>query len=57
MDPEWRESFRRRAIEGDATLDREIIARTAGKVPDVLQVKTPAPLVVDLVKGPGEPAD
>lgn len=57
MDPEWRDSFRRRAIEGDATLDREIIARTAGKVPDVLQVETPAPLVVDLVRGPGEPAD
>jgi hypothetical protein len=52
-DPEWRESFRRRAIKGDPQLDKEIIMRASGKVPDILHLETPAPLVVDLV-APGE---
>jgi hypothetical protein len=50
MDPEWRQSFRKRALAGDPTLDKEILARTMGKVPDVLHLETPAPLVVDLVR-------
>lgn len=54
-DPEYHESLRSRAIAGDVTLDKEILARVMGAVPKVLQLETPAPLVVDLVTGPDEP--
>jgi len=47
--PEYQESLRSRAIAGDATLDREILARVLGAVPKVMQIETPAPLVIDTV--------
>lgn len=52
---EYQDSLRARAVNGDATLDREILARVLGSVPKVLQLETPAPLVLDMVTGPDEP--
>lgn len=51
-DPEYHESLRTRAIAGDVTLDKEILARVLGSVPKVLQVDVPKPLVIDVVLGP-----
>jgi hypothetical protein len=56
-DEEWRAGLLARARAGDTILDREIIARAAGKVPDVLHLETPAPLVIDLIAGPRKPDD
>ena len=47
--PEYQDSLRERAIKGDATLDREILARVLGGVPKIMQIVTPAPLVIDTV--------
>jgi hypothetical protein len=47
--PEYQESLRARAIAGDATLDREILARVLGAVPKIMQIETPAPLVIDTI--------
>jgi hypothetical protein len=47
--PEDQDSLRERAIKGDATLDREILARVLGAVPKIMQIETPAPLVIDTV--------
>jgi hypothetical protein len=47
--PEYQDSLRERAIKGDATLDREILARVLGAVPKIMQIETPAPLVIDTV--------
>lgn len=52
--PEYQDSLRARAIQGDATLDKEILARVLGAVPKVMQIETPAPLVIDTVNSPGE---
>lgn len=52
-DPEIRAAIKEK-IKTDPGMMRELLARTEGKVPDVLQVETPAPLVVDLVTGPAE---
>lgn len=52
-DPEIRAAIKEK-IKTDPSMMRELLARTEGKVPDVLQVETPAPLVVDLVTGPVE---
>lgn len=53
-DDQWREGLLARARAGDTILDKEIIARTAGKVPEVLHLDAPRPLVIDLVLGPTE---
>ena len=53
---EYQASFRARAIQGDPTIDREIANRVGGPVPRVMQIDTPAPLIVDIVLGPDEPA-
>ena len=50
--PEYQNSLRARAVKGDATLDKEILARVLGAVPKVMQIETPAPLVIDVVEGP-----
>ena len=47
--PAYQDSLRARAIKGDATLDKEILARVLGAVPKVMQIETPAPLVIDTV--------
>ena len=52
MSPEYQDSLRARAVKGDTVLDKEILARILGAVPKIVQVKTPAPLVVDMVTGP-----
>ena len=51
-DPDYQASFKRRAIDGDPTLDKMISDRTLGPVPKVMQIETPKPLVIDLVIGP-----
>jgi len=51
---EYQDSLKARAIAGDPTLDREILARTLGAIPKVLQVETPAPLVIDTTDGDTE---
>jgi hypothetical protein len=50
-DPEVRAAIKEK-IKSDPSMMRELLARTEGKVPDVLHIETPAPLVVDLVTGP-----
>lgn len=57
-DPDYQESLRARAIAGDATLDKEILARVCGPVPKVHTLDVPKPLVIDVVFGPerDEPA-
>lgn len=52
-DPEVRAAIKEK-IKTDPSMMRELLARTEGKVPDVLHVETPAPLVVDLVTGPDD---
>jgi hypothetical protein len=47
--PEYQDSLRARALKGDPTLDREILARVLGAVPKVMQIETPAPLIIDVV--------
>lgn len=47
-DPEIRAAIKEK-IKTDPSMMRELLARTEGKVPDILQVETPLPLVVDLV--------
>lgn len=51
-DPEYQANLWARAIAGDVTLDKEILARVLGSVPKVLQVDVPKPLVIDVVLGP-----
>jgi hypothetical protein len=41
----------------DPQMMKELLARTMGKVPDVLHLDAPKPLVVDLVMGPDAPSD
>jgi len=53
---EYQDSLRARALQGDSTLDREILARVLGAVPKVMQIETPAPLVIDVVEGPPDAA-
>ena len=57
-DDEMRKAIKAKCLE-DASMMRELLARTMGKVPDVLHLETPAPLVIDLVTGPegGEDGD
>lgn len=52
-DPEVRSAIRAKVLT-DPVMQKELLARTQGKVPDILQLETPAPLVVDLVAGPEE---
>ena len=47
-DPEIRAAIKEK-IKTDPSMMRELLARTEGKVPDILQIETPAPLVIDLV--------
>ena len=49
---EYQVSLRARAINGDPTLDKEILARVLGSIPKVMQIDVPKPLVIDLVTGP-----
>ena len=49
---EYQDGLKARAIAGDSTLDKEILARVLGAVPKVMQIETPAPLVIDVVEGP-----
>ncbi len=46
---EYQESLKARALAGDSTLDKESLARVLGAVPKVMQIETPAPLVIDTV--------
>jgi hypothetical protein len=46
---EYQDSLRMRALKGDPTLDREILARVLGAVPKIMQIETPAPLIIDTV--------
>lgn len=48
---EVRQAIRNKCLE-DASMMRELLARTMGKVPDVLHLDAPKPLVIDLVTGP-----
>lgn len=52
-DPEIRAAIKEK-IKTDPSMMRELLARTEGKVPDVLHLDAPKPLVVDLVTGPDE---
>lgn len=53
-DPAYQAGLWERAVAGDTTLDKEILARVLGSVPKILQLETPAPLVVDVVTGPDD---
>ena len=55
-DPEIRAAIKEK-IKTDPSMMRELLARTEGKVPDVIHLETPVPLVVDLVAGPRDDGD
>ena len=55
-EPDVRDAIRAKVLT-DPTMMRELLVRTLGKVPDIVHLGTPAPLVIDLVTGPTETPD
>lgn len=47
-DPKIRAAIKEKILT-DPSMMRELLARTEGKVPDILHIESPVPLVVDLI--------
>jgi hypothetical protein len=50
MSEEYQESLRRRAVRGDVTLDKEILARVVGPIKNITELTTPRPIVIDALR-------